>query len=135
MKESVFTNNMSSGLICFKATILVVSYLIGIDMSFINELINRNIRSLIKDQDFLQRAEIIAFNFFTYMVNENKFFLFTDNENMDNKVIGQDSATNTRGSTRKNSNEESKEMFVERRNVYNSESTNFTCKNKTIMMY
>ena len=123
MKESVFTDVMSSGLICFKATILVLSYLMGVDMSFINELINRNIKVLIKDLEFLQRAEIIAFNFFTYLVNENKFSLFSELRNE------QETASNSKYASRKNSNEEEKEIFVEGRKFSNNSATNSVYSN------
>jgi len=109
MKESVFTSNMNSGLICFKTSLLVLSYFLGIDLTALNAAINKSIRMLIKDSQFLQKSDIIAFNLFTIMLQGQKFASLVPRVSSNGNSINN-------GNTKR---EESKEYFEEKRNTSN----------------
>jgi hypothetical protein len=71
MKECIFTTPINSGLICFKTSILILSYVEAINNIEINETVS-SIFGSIFNEDFLKRCDMVAFNLFTHFVNTNK---------------------------------------------------------------
>jgi hypothetical protein len=76
MKECVFSSPLNSGLICFKTTLLSLSYLLGVtesDNSFetFKSVIDKEL-AVIFCEEYLKRCNIVSFNLFSAFVKNKK---------------------------------------------------------------
>lgn len=79
-KESAFISPLNSGLICFKATILAFSYMMGVDMSSVNMVIDGHIKFLNFEQSLLEENNNFSYNVFSYILKQKKLcFVNTNN--------------------------------------------------------
>ena len=74
MKECVFSSALNSGLICFKATLLALSYLLGTnEESFEQFKISTDKEiSIIFCEEYLKRSNVVSFNLFSAFLKNKK---------------------------------------------------------------
>lgn len=70
-KEAIFSSPLVAGLICFKATLFSLSYIHGLDITNLYDGVNKQLEQVM-DAKFLQKTDLIAYNYFTKLVNDNK---------------------------------------------------------------
>lgn len=83
MKESVFSSPLNSGLICFKTTLLALSYLLGNSNDEVFDSFKMTVDkelAVIFCEEYLKRCNVVAFNLFTAFV-KNKKLTIANNEN------------------------------------------------------
>lgn len=72
MKESVFTSQIASGLICFEAALLALRQHLRVDISIITELIMKKVRFIINDDELVTNCHFIAYNFLLGLIEDHK---------------------------------------------------------------
>lgn len=84
IKESALTSPLSAGIVCFRATMLALSYFLAVDLEQVNESIDSILNHFIYDYEFLERSRVVSFNLFDFLCQKNKFSAFTvDNSQID----------------------------------------------------
>lgn len=72
MKECIFSSPLNSGIICFKATLLAMNYVMGCESSTAEKAISSALISVFCEE-YLERSNVVAFNLFSHFVKEKKF--------------------------------------------------------------
>jgi hypothetical protein len=71
--ESIFNSPLTSGLICFKATLTTLANNFNFDISFLQEKINILIFSTVKNLEYINKIDVEAFKVYSRVIQVEKY--------------------------------------------------------------